>query len=267
MIRRRVPAPEIDVRPRAVIIVRSLIFNILFYIFVVIFVIIAIPAFVLPQRRMVRVAQWWGCTSLWLLRFICGTKFELRGRENIPPGACLVASKHQSAWETFALFPPFEFPTIVLKRELTWIPVFGWELLKGGMIALDRGAGKETLAALIAKVRDALASNRQVIVFPEGTRRQPGDTPDYKLGIVQLYTSCGVACLPVALNSGVFWPRRKFLRYPGTVVVEILPPIPAGLPRAAFFRRLQDDIETATHRLIEEARAELATKVPRKRRN
>lgn len=235
------------------LLIRSLIYNLLFYLFVVIFVIIAIPAFVLPSRCTVRVAQWWGTTTLWLARVICGLKLEIRGRENIPAGAFLVASKHQSAWETFALFPPFAFPTVILKRELTWIPFFGWELIKGGMIPLDRGAGKETLSALIARTRAALAEGRQVIVFPEGTRRPPGAPPDYKLGIVQLYANCNVPCVPLALNSGMFWPRRSFLRYPGTVIIEILPPIPAGLPRARFFRRLQNDIETATDRLIAEA--------------
>jgi len=241
-----------------VILFRSLIFNIIFYINTVIFVLISVPAFVLTKRSMVRVAQWWGSTNLVLLRLICNMKFELRGRENIPPGGCLVASKHQSAWETFALFPVFEFPAVVLKRELTWIPLFGWGLIKAGMIALDRDAGKEAMKGLIDKTRATLAANRQVIVFPEGTRRPPGAPPDYKLGVVQLYSNCNVACVPVALNSGMFWQRRGFMRYPGTVVIEILPPIPAGMPRAAFYRRLQDDIEAASQRLIAEAERERA---------
>jgi len=233
-----------------VLIFRSLVFNFLFYLFVLIYLVVAIPAFLLPPRYMVMVAQIWGRTEVFLARIICGMKLEVRGLENVPPGACLIASKHQSALETFALFPPFSFPTVVLKRELTWIPLFGWGLIKAGMIALDRDAGKEALANLIAQTRAALAEGRQVIVFPEGTRRPVGAEPDYKLGVVQLYASCGVPCVPIALNSGVFWPRRKFLRYPGTVVIEILPPIPAGLPRATFFRRLQDDIETATSRIV-----------------
>ena len=238
------------------LILRSLIFNLLFYIGVVVFILIAVPAFVLPSRYTVRVAQWWGTTTLWLARIICGMKFEVRGRENIPAGAALVASKHQSAWETFALFPPFPFPTVVLKRELTWIPLFGWQLMKGGMIALDRAAGKDAMTSLIARVRAALAQGRQVIVFPEGTRRPPGAKPDYKLGIVQLYTQSNVACVPVALNSGMFWPRRSFLRYPGTVVIEVLPAIPAGLPRSVFFRRLQEELEGATARLVAQAMRE-----------
>ena len=196
----------------------------------------------------------------------------MRGREKIPHGALLVASKHQSAWDTFALLPLFSYPTYVLKRELTWIPFFGWCLMKTGMIPLDRGAGKEAMASLIARMRAALAHGRQVIVFPEGTRRPPDAAPDYKLGIVQLYSNCGVPCLPVALNSGMFWPRRNFLRYPGTIMVEFLPPIPAGLPRAAFFRRLQEDIETATKRLPTRRSATATTRsrrirTPRKRRN
>jgi 1-acyl-sn-glycerol-3-phosphate acyltransferase len=239
-----------------VIIVRSLIYNICFYINLALYIAIALPALFLPHRVMLGIARSWGRTAGWLLRIICGLNVEIRGIENIPSGALLVASKHQSAWETFALLPLFSYPTIVLKRELTWLPFFGWYLRKAGMIALDRGAGKDALASLIARTRAALAVGRQVIVFPEGTRRQPGAEPDYKLGIVQMYSNCGVACLPVALNSGIFWPRRKFLRYPGTIVVEILPPIPPGLPRAAFFRRLQGDIETATQRLIEEAQRE-----------
>jgi 1-acyl-sn-glycerol-3-phosphate acyltransferase len=235
-----------------VITLRSLIFNVAFYLNTLLFLVVSLPAFLLTQRSMVQVAQWWGAVNLWLLRVICNLKFELRGRDNIPAGGFLVASKHQSAWETFALFPVFEFPAVVLKRELTWIPVFGWGLIKAGMIALDRDAGKEALKGLIEKVRATLAQDREVIVFPEGTRRPPGAPPDYKLGIVQIYSNCNVACLPVALNSGMFWQRRGFMRYPGTVVVEVLPPIPAGLPRAAFYRRLQDELEAATQRLIAE---------------
>jgi 1-acyl-sn-glycerol-3-phosphate acyltransferase len=127
------------------------------------------------------------------------------------------------------------------------------------MIPLDRAAGKGALAGLIARVRAALAERRQVIIFPEGTRRPVGAEPDYKLGLVQIYQASETACLPVALNSGVFWPRRSFLRHPGTLVVEFLPPIPAGLPRSTFFRRLQNELEAATARLVSEAEKARAT--------
>lgn len=247
---------------KPVIFIRSLVFQILFYLNLTLHVLSAIPAFILPHRLMVEIARSWGRTSVWLLKVICGIPLELRGVEKIPAGPLLVASKHQSAWDTFALLPMFPYPAYVLKRELTWIPFFGWCLIKTGMIPLDRNAGKEALAALIANVRARLAQGRQVIVFPEGTRRPVGAPPDYKLGIVQLYVGSGVPCLPMALNSGVFWPRRQFMRPPGTIVVEFLDPLPPGLPRAAFFRRLQNDIETASNRLAAEAKGQVAAPAP-----
>lgn len=244
------------IHKKSVIFIRSLIFQIAFYLNLTLHILVSIPAFILPHPIMIEIARSWGRTSVWLLSAICGVRLERRGRDKIPPGPLLVASKHQSAWDTFALLPMFPYPAYVLKRELTWIPFFGWCLLKTGMIPLDRSAGKEAMATLIAHVRAALAQGRQVIVFPEGTRRPVHAPPDYKLGIVQLYAGAGVPCLPMALNSGQFWPRRQFMRPPGTIVVEYLDVIPPGLPRAAFFRRLQNDIETATNRLLadEEAR-------------
>ncbi len=248
----------------SVIVVRSLIFQIVFYLNLTLHVLVSVPAFILPHKIMVEIARSWGRTSIWLLRIVCGVHLELRGKEKIPKGPLLVASKHQSAWDTFALLPMFPYPTYVLKRELTWIPFFGWCLLKTGQIPLDRSAGKESMATLIARVRKALTQGRQVIVFPEGTRRPVHAEPDYKLGIVQLYAGAEVPCLPMALNSGQFWPRRRFLRPPGTIVVEYLDMIPPGLPRAAFFRRLQNDIETATNRLLAD---EETHRLPRQRPN
>jgi 1-acyl-sn-glycerol-3-phosphate acyltransferase len=236
-----------------VIVLRSIIFNVLFYLNVVVHVLLAMLALPLPRRATVGVAKLWGRGCLRLARAICGLNVEWRGLEKIPPGAVLVAAKHQSAWDTFALMTVLDDPTYVLKRELTWIPLFGWGLMKGGMIPVDRSAGKEALTGLIARTQAALSEKRQVIIFPEGTRRPPGADPDYKLGIVQLYAACNVPCVPVALNSGLFWPRRRLMRYPGTIIVEVLDPIPAGLPRGQFFRRLQNDIEMATARLIAEA--------------
>lgn len=235
------------------LILRSAIFQIAFYLVTTLYTLATVPFWFLPPRAMVALAKHWGHTVIWLLRVICNIRLELRGREHIPPGALLVASKHQSAWETVALMCFFDFPTFVLKRELTWIPIFGWCLLKAGMIPLDRAAGKGALAGLIERVRAALARQRQVIIFPEGTRRPVGAAPDYKLGLVQIYQASNAPCLPVALNSGLFWPRRSFLRHPGTLVVEFLPPIPAGLPRSTFFRRLQNELEAATARLVTEA--------------
>ena len=126
------------------------------------------------------------------------------------------------------------------------------------MIAVDRSAGREAITRLITATREALAQGRQIIIFPEGTRRPPGAAPDYKLGIVQVYAAVDAPCLPIALNSGLFWPRRKLLRFPGTVRVEILDPLPPGLPKREFFARLRHDIETATAKLVAEGERDVA---------
>ena len=229
------------------------IFNALFYLNTLVWLLIGLPMFFLPYRGTIWVAKSWGRISVLLLR-VAGIKFELRGREKIPPGALIVASKHQSAWETFALLPLFDNPLFILKRELEWIPFFGWLLIKGRMVPVNRGAGSQALVEMTERARIELARVRQLIIFPEGTRRPAGAEPRYKYGVAHLYAAAGVPCLPVALNSGVFWPRRRSLMLkPGTVVVEILDPIMPGLDKDVFFKRLQDVIEPASARLIAEA--------------
>ena len=198
---------------------------------------------------------------------VCGTTVEFRGLEKIPPGALLVASKHQSLWETFALFTLFADPAYIMKRELMWIPFFGWYTWKAGMIPVDRGKGAQALADMNERARRELARDRQIIIFPEGTRRPPGAEPRYKYGIVHLYAETGVPCLPIALNSGLFWPRRSLRRYPGTIRVEVLDPIPPGLDKEEFFERLQQTIEAATARLVAEGERELARTGSRTRRS
>lgn len=236
-------------------ILRSVVFNVCFYLNTVVFMMIALPTFFLPYQAIVEVAKAWGRVNLVLLRAIAGVEFELRGRGNIPPGALIVAAKHQSAWETFALLHLFASPTFIMKRELQWIPIFGWLTIKGRMVAVDRGAGSQALVQMAERARVELAQGRQIIIFPEGTRRPVGAEPRYKHGVSYLYAAEGVPCLPVALNSGVFWPRRSILRRPGKVVVEILDPIPPGLDKDVFIKRLRDEIETATARLVAEAGA------------
>ncbi|MEI8277946.1 MAG: lysophospholipid acyltransferase family protein, partial [Hyphomicrobiales bacterium] len=149
-------------------------------------------------------------------------------------------------------------PVFIVKRELQWIPVFGWLMIKGRMVPVDRSAGSQALAEMAERARIELADNRQLIIFPEGTRRAAGAEPRYKFGVAHLYAAEGVPCVPIALNSGLFWPRRSIRRIPGTVVIEILDPIPPGLEKDVFYKRLQSDIETATERLIEQGRAEIA---------
>ena len=236
---------------------RSILFNLLFYLNLVMLLIAAIPTLVLPRRAILGMAKLWGRTTLWLLHRVCGIDVEWRGLEKIPPGGILVAAKHQSIWETFALITLFPDPTFVVKRELMWIPFFGWYSWHAGMIPVDRGTGKAALSGMTEHARKALAGGRQIIIFPEGTRRPAGADPKYKFGIAHLYAEADVPCVPIALNSGLFWPRRRFLRFPGTVRVEILDPIPPGSDRNAFFTRLQDEIEAATGRLIAEGARDL----------
>jgi len=242
-----------------VLILRSVAFNVLFYLNIVVHVIGGLPTFLMPRRATLAIAKSWGRTSNVLLRVVCGTAIECRGLEKIPKGALIVASKHQSVWETFTLVTLLDDPTYILKRELTWIPFFGWYLIKAGMIAVNRGARGTALTGMTEGARKELAGGRQIIIFPEGTRRAPGAEPAYKYGVVHLYCETGTTpCVPVALNSGLFWPRRKFLRYPGTIRLEVLDPIPPGLDRHAFAERLKRDIETATARLIAEGKKDLA---------
>ena len=236
------------------ILIRSVAFNLLFYLNTLLYLVVALPTFFMPYRAVIAVARAWGSANLVLLRVVAGIDCEVRGREKIPKGPLIVASKHQSALETFALLPMFDNPLFIVKRELLWIPIFGWLMSKGRMVPVDRGAGSQALAAMTARAKLELADNRQLIIFPEGTRRPPGAEPRYKFGVAQLYAAEGVPCVPIALNTGMFWPRRSIRRLPGTVVIEILDPIAPGLDKDVFFKRLQHDIETATARLIAEAK-------------
>lgn len=240
------------------IFIRSLAFNAGFYLSLLAHMVLAIPAFFLPRQVLFTLAKSWAHSMTWMLRVFCNIRVEFRGLENIPSGPLLIAAKHQSAFETIALLPLFREPMFILKRELTWIPLFGVFLLKAQMIPVDRSAGVRAMSRMTSLARERVRGDRQLIIFPEGTRRPAGAAPRYKPGVAQLYLACGVQCLPVALNSGLFWPRRTFLRYPGTIVVEFLEVVPPGLPRDVFLARTREAIETATAKLVEEGRRERA---------
>lgn len=233
----------------------AFLFNLVFYLNLAVLLVFGSPLLLGPRRYAMVGLKCWGWTTLWWLRLVVGARVEVRGAESIPPGPLLVASKHQSAWETIVLHTLFKDPAMVLKRELMWIPVMGWFSQKFRLIPIDRRANAKAMRALRARAREAAAAGRQIILFPEGTRRAPGAAPDYKPGVALLYGDLGVPCLPVALNSGLYWPRRSLKRYPGTIIVEILPPIAPGLGKKDFMARLEHDIEAASNRLIAEAAA------------
>ena len=235
---------------------RSLVFQCLFYICTVLLMLVWLPTLVTGRRGLVQeLGRQWGRTTLWLLEKICGLKHEIRGLENIPKGAMIVAAKHQSTWDTFTLpifFPDFSY---ILKRELVFLPLFGWYLLRSEQIAIDRAKGRKALPQLISKAKALFAQDRQLFIFPEGTRRPAGAPPAYKFGVAMIYQETGAPVLPVVLNSGLFWPRHGFLIRPGRAVMEFLPPIAPGLGAHAFYAELQEQLEAGTERLLDEAAA------------
>jgi len=234
---------------------RSLLFAAAFYLNTAVFLIFGSWLLLAPRRWAMQGLRLHGLASLWWLKIICGTRLEVRGREKMPAGACLVAAKHQSAWDTFALIPVFRDPAMVMKAELSWIPLYGWFSHKFRHIFIKRDKGPSALRGMIRDARNRAAAKREIVIFPEGTRRPPGARPDYKPGFLALYEGLGLPCVPLALNSGLFWPRRSLRRYPGTIVIEILDPVPPGLPRAEARRLIEGRIEEACQRLLAEARA------------
>jgi 1-acyl-sn-glycerol-3-phosphate acyltransferase len=236
---------------------RSGLFNLLFYVVLALFVTVGWPFFFTPRRWSIEALKVWGRTSNWMLKIICGLTMEVRGREHIPKGAAIVAGKHQSTWETFALIHLFEDPCLVLKHELAYFPFFGWFIFKFRHIRVRRAAGASALKNMTAAAAREIAEGRQIVIYPEGTRRAADDPPAYKPGASALYLKLGAPCVPFALNSGLHWPRREFVKLPGTIIVEFLPPIPPGLKRREFEKRLETAIETATARLLAEGRQRL----------
>ncbi len=235
------------------LILRSILFNVVFYINLIGLMVLGMPVLAFGWRANQAMARQWGKNSLWLLEKICGLKVEFRGLEHIPAGGAIIAPKHQSILETFALTVPVQDFTYIHKQELTWIPFFGWYLARSGQLSINRKKGGSALAQVAALARQILPQGRRIFIFPEGTRRAPGAPPAYKYGVTHLYTETGTPCLPVALNSGLFWPRRSFLRRPGVLTIEFLPMIQPGLDRTAFAALLQERVETATNRLMDEA--------------
>jgi 1-acyl-sn-glycerol-3-phosphate acyltransferase len=232
---------------------RSLIFAAVFYVTTALFLVLGSWLLFGPRSWAMEGLRLHALASCWLLEKIVGTKLEVRGAEKLPKGAYLVVSKHQSAWDTFGLVPLFRDPAIVLKDELKWIPFYGWFCVKFAHILVKRDKAASALKAMIRDARDRAAAGREIVIFPEGTRRPPGAPPDYKTGYVALYEGLKLPCVPLALNSGLYWPRRSLMRYPGTIVVEFLDPLPAGMGRKEFREQLESRLEAACDRLVAES--------------
>ena len=237
------------------LILRSAVFNVLFYATFILLMIVGLPVLLMPRAARLRLVRFWARTSVALLDLICGMRIEFRNVDLIPKGGSILAVKHQSFLETFALVTVLDDFSYILKKELTAIPFFGWYVRGTGQIGLDREKKASAMPRLQQAVCEKLEQGRQVVIFPEGTRRPVGAVPAYKAGVSALCTRCQVPCTPVALNTGLFWPRHTFQRRPGTVVIEFLPPIPPGLSKRDFMCALQNAIEPATDALIAEALA------------
>jgi 1-acyl-sn-glycerol-3-phosphate acyltransferase len=237
-----------------VILLRSILFNLLFYLGTVVVCVLGLPVLLSTRRAGAYFGHYWALWTLWLAGWSAGLRYAVRGRENLPVGPAIVAMKHQSAWDTFAASALFDDPAIVVKRELFWIPFYGWYLRKAGMIGIDRASGTGAMRRMLTQARAAVAQGRPILIFPEGTRTPVGAAAPYHPGVALLARDLKVPVVPVALNSGLFWGRRAFRKRPGTIVVEILPPLPGETDYRQITDELRTRIEAATGRLIAEAK-------------
>jgi 1-acyl-sn-glycerol-3-phosphate acyltransferase len=228
---------------------RSALFSVLALSWTVALSLLYLPLLLAPRQVMQRAAALWCRGLLDLVGVCCGLRWRAIGRENLPAGAVVIASKHQSAWDTLIFYVLLDDPVFVLKRELLQVPFVGWYMRKAGSIAVDRATGFRAIKRMLPEVDRALAEGAQVIVFPEGTRTRPGQHRPYHPGIAAIYARADAPVVPVSLNSGLFWSRRRFLKVPGVITLEILTPMPHGMPRTEFMDELERRIEAATERL------------------
>jgi 1-acyl-sn-glycerol-3-phosphate acyltransferase len=235
---------------------RMRLFTVLVYPAFFLWMLIGSPFLLLPRRALIRMMSVWGKVFIGFCRVFAGLKLEIRGREHLPEGPVLIAAKHQSAWETLALLGLFDDPCFVMKRELQKIPLMGQYIIRSHQIPLNRQGGPSDMKKLIkmAKTEVHAGQGRQIILFPEGTRRPVDAHPEYRNGISMIYGMLDVACVPLAHNAGLFWPNGYTPSRTGTIIVEFLPAIPAGMPRDAFQQMIEQQLETASSRLVAEGR-------------
>lgn len=239
---------------------RAIAFNIYLQIWTICMALVFGPTLLLPANWVMRFAKVWARGVVFGCSVFLGVRSEIRGMEHLKNKRVVLAAKHQSAWETIKLSTIVDLPATVLKRELAKMPVYGYYFRRAGMIPIDRELGGKAVRDMIRLSRERLDMGRTIIVYPEGTRTAIGEKPRYFPGVAGLYKSLGVPIVPVALNSGLYWKKGTFTKIPGRIIIEFLPPIPPGLDRKAFLRELEERIETATARLVEEGRADLRSR-------
>jgi 1-acyl-sn-glycerol-3-phosphate acyltransferase len=229
---------------------RSLIFNVALFGSTALMCFLLLWTLLLPHRFFLSVVHLWLQQISWLEKHIGGITYQVIGREYVPEDTCIIAAKHQSAWETFKLHLLFDDPAIVLKKELLNIPIWGWYLRRSGMIPIDRGGGSKTISGMMDAAKKAIANKRKIVIFPQGTRTAPGEQRTYKGGVAVLYQELKLPVVPMALNSGLLWPKNSFWKKPGVITIEFLPPILPGLERHEMLARLKDELEGATNKLL-----------------
>ena len=230
---------------------RAFAFNFIFFAWTAVIGTLGLPILLTTQRLAMR-RPLLGTVVLALLKAIVGLTHEARGLDNIPRDGCIVAMKHQSAWDTLILPVVLDNPAIVLKRELLFVPFFGWYAARAGTIAIDRKAGAGALRRMLERAQPLAAARRTIVIFPEGTRVAPGEHRPYQPGVAALYQALTLPVVPAAVNSGLYWRRRSFLKRRGRIVLEFLDPIPPGWPRDRLMAELEKRIETATAALLQE---------------
>ncbi|MBV8937592.1 MAG: 1-acyl-sn-glycerol-3-phosphate acyltransferase [Alphaproteobacteria bacterium] len=232
--------------------VRALAFNLIAIAWTATIGTLGLPFLLAPRAMAMRFGRFWAKSVLVLLKLIVGLSHEIRGLERIPRGGCIIAMKHQSAWDTLILPVVLGDPAVVLKRELLLLPFFGWYAARAGSIAIDRRAGAGALRRMLAQARPVAVSGRPIVIFPEGTRVAPGERRSYQPGVAALYQALALPMVPAAVNSGLYWGRRSFLKRKGRIILEFLEPIPPGRTRPRLMAELERRIETATAALLRE---------------
>tara|TARA_B110000438_G_C15793114_1_gene641635 strand:+ start:1368 stop:2012 length:645 start_codon:yes stop_codon:yes gene_type:complete len=210
---------------------------------------LCIPLLFFPSHHLKQPIKIWILGIFYFLKYICNINHEIQGKENIPSNPVLVASKHQSAFETFALFYYLPQAIFIHKKQLFYIPVFGQYLKKTNMISIDRKGGASTIRLMLKQTKQKALNGFSIIIFPEGTRKKPGDNPDYKSGFIGIYNEMKTEILPVALNSGKCWPKHTFVKKPGNIIIKILPTIEANLERKNVLNQVETIIEEASKKI------------------
>jgi len=231
---------------------RAFAFNFAFFAWTAIIGTLGLPFLLTPRAVTMRFGRFWASSVLVLLRLIVGLGYEVRGLDRVPHGGCIIAMKHQSAWDALALPVVLGDPAVVVKRELLLLPFYGWYAARAGSIAIDRKAGAGALRRMLARARPVAAAGRPIVIFPEGTRVAPGERRAYQPGVAALYQALALPLVPAAVNSALYWGRRSFVKRRGRIILEFLEPIPPGRTRPRLMAELERRVETATAALLRE---------------